>query len=95
MINTVWNLAARFVFFILQLLIPKETNSIVVTTNKGRVFGDNTKSFFLYAKSIPDLNVYLLTKNKALFDSLNSEFNKLFGFVHFRSHLTVDFVSLL
>ena len=74
MINTVWNLAARFVFFILQLLIPKETNSIVVTTNKGRVFGDNTKSFFLYAKSIPDLNVYLLTKNKALFDSLNSEF---------------------
>jgi len=74
MFNTVWNFSARIIFFVLQLVVPKVANSIVVTTHRGHIFGDNSKSFFIHAQSISDLKVYLLTKNKTLFDTLNSEF---------------------
>jgi CDP-glycerol glycerophosphotransferase (TagB/SpsB family) len=74
MVDILWNFFSRIVFILLQLLIPKEANSIVVTTNKGRIFGDNSKSFFLYAQGLPDLNVYLLTKNKSLYEALSIEF---------------------
>lgn len=74
MVNLFWNFGSRIVFFLLELLFRKNEKSIIVSTHRGRIFGDNSKSFFIYAQSIPDLNVYLLTKNKILFDTLTKEY---------------------
>lgn len=74
MFNTIWNFTARIFFFCLQLVVPRKANSIVVTTHRGRIFGDNSKSFFLYAQQIEDLHVYILTKNKTLFKELQEAF---------------------
>ena len=74
MVNFLWNFTSRIIFFFLELLVPKDCKSIIVTTHRGRIFGDNSKSFFIYTQAIPELNVYLLTKNKSLFDSLSKEY---------------------
>jgi CDP-glycerol glycerophosphotransferase len=62
----------------LTFLIPKKRNRMVLMGAKDGLFIDNVKFFFLYlSEKETDLDFYLLTANRATYETLRTEYSNI------------------
>ena len=65
------NFIGQIVFFILEILTPKNKNLLLVLESEP-LFMDNGKHFFLYARQRTELKTYFFVKSKSLYVQLSS-----------------------
>lgn len=92
-------------FFVLELIVPKKRNLLIVSTAKSRIFKDNTRYFFEYVNNLDTVSTFVFTKNQELYQNLKVQGfkNVLFAYsikglwvylrssVAFASHNEYDF----